>query len=155
MTSLDFDSVPHELKQRPQWVLWLSETRDGKPTKVPYSAVTDSRAACDRPETWTTFEHARLRFNKGGYDGLGFVFPGEDPYVGVDLDKCRDPSSGLIEPWAQDVVSRLCTYTEFSPSQTGLHLILQGQVPPDGNRKDRLEIYDRGRYFTMTGAHVP
>ncbi len=45
------DSLPalQELQQHPHWVLWRYEERDGKATKVPYSAITRKRAASDNP----------------------------------------------------------------------------------------------------------
>ena len=86
--------------------------------------------------------------------GIGFVFTADDPFVGVDLDHCRDPETGEVEPWAQEIVDELDSYTEVSPSKTGLHSIVNGKLPPGGRRKGRVEMYEAGRYFTVTGDRV-
>jgi len=61
----------------------------------------------------------------------------------------------VIEPWAREIIDRLQSYTEFSPSGTGLHILVRGNLPPGGNRKGRVEMSDSARYFTMTGHHLP
>jgi primase-polymerase (primpol)-like protein len=46
----DFSKIPQELKALPQWVLWKSEIRDGKPTKIPYCPQDPKRKAeADNP----------------------------------------------------------------------------------------------------------
>jgi hypothetical protein len=82
------------------------------------------------------------------------MFSADDPYTGVDLDKCRVPETGTIEPWAQESITALNSYTEISPSGTGLHIIVQGQLPPGRRRKGQTEVYDSDPYFTMTGEHL-
>jgi hypothetical protein len=74
----------------------------------------------------------------------------DDPFVGIDLDGCRDPDSGAVESWAQAVVERFPTYCEVSPSGTGVHLILEGTLPPGGRKRGPVECYESGRYFTVT-----
>lgn len=51
-------------------------------------------------------------------------------------------------------MNELDSYTEVSPSGTGLHVLLEGSVPSGGHRKNGVEMYDGGRFFTMTGRHV-
>jgi primase-polymerase (primpol)-like protein len=51
------------------------------------------------------------------------------------------------------IVYALNSYTEFSPSGTGLHVITQATIP-QGRRKDQLEMYSTGRYFTLTGNYL-
>src|SRR5207244_2269479 len=77
-----------------------------------------------------------------------------DGLVGVDLDHCRDPETGAIEPWALAIVKELASYTEASPSRTGVHVLAHGTLPPGGRRKGRVEMYAEGRYFTVTGQHL-
>ena len=145
--------IPAELRALAQWVTWRLETRNGKLTKVPYNPRTGTRAASDNPRTWGSFEAALRAFElgPGRYNGLGFVFSDADPYVGVDLDKCRHPETGAVEPWAVEIVRRLASYTEVSPSGTGLHIIVKGQLPPGRRRKGHIEMYSSGRFFTMSG----
>ena len=81
-----------------QWLVWRSDERDGKPTKVPYSPLTGSRASSTTPETWAGYSEAVRACRERGYGGVGFVFTPEDDLCGVDLDGCLDPETGEIEP---------------------------------------------------------
>ncbi len=139
------------MKDLCQWVCWRAEERNGKLTKVPYSPTTGSRARSDDPATWATLARAREAAREDAYGGVGFVFADSDPFCGVDLDSCVRPETGEVEPWAMSMVEKLGSYTEISPSGTGLHVIVRAELPPGGNRKDRVELYDRGRFFTMSG----
>lgn len=87
----------------------------------------------------------------GRFDGIGFVFTAEDPYVGIDLDHAVQSE---IQPWAMQIVRQLDSYTEFSPSATGLHIFCRGRLPARGRRRDNVEMYQDGRFFTVTGAHL-
>ena len=90
-------------------------------------------------------------------DGLGFRFEYDAtaPFAFIDLDHCRDPQTGEIEPWALAIISRLNSYTEVSPSGTGLHIFCRTQQPPEGGcRKGRIEVYTQSRWATVTGQHV-
>ena len=97
-------------------------------------------------------------YKRGGWDGIGFVLSptagGEDRLVGVDLDKCRDPQTGAVEPWAAEIVRTLNTYTEVSPSGRGLRLFLLGRLPAKGRKRGLYENYESGRYVTVTGQHI-
>src|SRR5262245_56209830 len=96
------------LTARPQWVAWGAD-------KVPYSPITGGRASSTRPHTWGTYERAMAFCEQQGLAGVGYVFSRMDPYTGIDLDTCRDPTTGTIEPWAQDIITALSSYTEVSP----------------------------------------
>ena len=65
-----------------------------------------------------------------------------------------DPATGEIEGWAQEIIEELNSYTEISPSGTGVHILVRGELPAGRNRKGRFEAYDQGRYFTITGEHL-
>ncbi|HUW33528.1 MAG TPA: hypothetical protein VM223_18115 [Planctomycetota bacterium] len=141
---------PLSLTERPQWLCWRSETRKGKPTKVPYQ-TNGALASTTNPATWTTFEaamRARPRF-----EGIGFVFTADDPFVGIDLDNCLG-NDGYLNSDAREILGKLQTYTERSVSGTGVHAIGMGEVPAGGNRVKGIEIYDHGRYFVMTGEAI-
>lgn len=150
-----FDAVPAALRMRRQWVLWRLVHKSGakKPTKVPHQPDGAMASSTD-PATWTSFEAVRAAYEGGGFDGIGFVFTAEDPFVGIDLDGCRDAVSGELEPWARAAIVRFDTYCEVSPSGTGLHLIMEGDLPLGGRKRGPVECYQQGRYFTVT-AHCP
>jgi putative DNA primase/helicase len=159
------ENIPEQLTERPQWVCWRREIRDGKLTKVPYTPATEHRASSTDLMTWATFEEAFAAYEAGepmAYDGVGFCFSSADPFVGVDLDDCRDPKSGHIEPWALKIADRVQEgYIEVSPSGTGVHIIVEGTVRGSRSRKKvrvdgevvgEIEMYSQGRFFAMTGA---
>ncbi len=92
--------------------------------------------------------------NEHGYHGIGFVFTSGDDLCGVDLDRCRDPETGEMESWAQEIIGELDSYAEISPSGRGVHVLLRGELPPGRRRKDCVEMYDRARFFTITGHRL-
>lgn len=151
--------IPAELCALPQWVCWRLEHRDGKPTKVPYIADQSrglSKASSTNAATWRTFSESTAALNTGRYSGIGFVFNPEDPYTGIDLDHCRTEDG--ITSWAQRIVDRMQSYTEWSPSGEGLHIFIKASM--NGHDRKRravdeggVELYDQGRYFTVTGRH--
>jgi putative DNA primase/helicase len=147
------DNIPNILKERPQWVCWRYVARDGKPTKVPYSPSSFDRASSTDLMTWATFDDAMAALTMSDFDGIGFCFCSADPFVGIDLDDCRDPETGEIEEWAQKVVQSFAdaVHVEVSPSGRGIHLITRG-VRKDGVKRGSIEIYGQDRFFTVSGV---
>lgn len=141
----NFSAIPLELQELDQWVCWKLEERDGKPTKVPYQP-NGRKAAANKPATWSTYDQVS---EADGFSGIGFVFSENDPYTGVDLDGCV--ADGALTEFAASVVRRLASYTEFSQSGRGIHIICRGELPA-AVKTDRIEMYDRGRFFVVTGA---
>ncbi|MEK4675931.1 phage/plasmid primase, P4 family [Bacillus sp. FSL K6-2944] len=150
----NFNEIPTELKNLPQWVLWRKEERNGKPTKIPYQANSEMAQANNR-RTWSTFATAVKFYLEGDYDGIGFVFSRQDNYIGIDIDKCV--VDGKTNDFAMEIIDTLDSYTEFSPSGKGIHIIIKGNLPQSvlgtgrKNTKHGLEIYSYGRFFTFTG----
>jgi energy-coupling factor transporter ATP-binding protein EcfA2 len=136
--------IPQDLRERPQWVLHRE--------KVPLQPD-GSHASSTDLATWSAFEDALSVAGSGQYDGIGFVLSSGDPFVGVDLDDCIQ--DGGIEPWAVEIVERVASYTEVSPSGSGLHIIARGKLPVGGRKTPmpgggELEVYSRDRYLTVT-----
>jgi len=148
-----------ELRHWPQWVIWRIDARDGKTTKIPLCAhAPGQRASSTDPKTWAPYEATLKPIERGRADGAGFVFSETDEYTGIDLDHCV--TDGIVHPAAMDIVQRLGSYTEFSPSGRGLHIIIRGAVHAKRNRTKKtpwghdFEVYDRARFFTMTGRQL-
>lgn len=155
------DSIPQELRDRPRWVLWGYRRRKGKWTKVPYQPGGEE-AKADDPSTWTRFDHVLQhgRLVRGQYDGIGYEFSADDPYTGIDLDDAIDPETNQLKPWAQAIVGQLNSYTETSPSGTGVKIWVKAKKPSNYRSRTKwedgeVEMYDRGRYFAVTGQHWP
>ncbi|MUV88501.1 hypothetical protein GJ629_00220 [Halapricum sp. CBA1109] len=153
------DTIPDTIRGIEQWICWREKDRDGKTTKIPtkpYRTSGSPNAKTDDPSHWRDFETA-LNYHRSGRiatTGIGFVFSKETEIVGVDLDSCRNPETGEFDKWAQDVIDRLDSFTEVSPSETGAHVLLKGRLPDGRNRRGDIEMYDEGRFFTVTGEHV-
>jgi hypothetical protein len=148
-----------ELQRWPHWVIWREEERDGRPTKVPYQArYPERRASSTDPATWATHMAAKSALAQGKGDGIGYVFAEDDEYAGIDLDHCV--IDGKVAFGARAIVDRLASYTELSPSGTGLHVIVRAGLNGGRNRTKTtswggdFEAYDRGRFFTITGEHL-
>ncbi|MEZ5948454.1 MAG: hypothetical protein R3C12_04365 [Planctomycetaceae bacterium] len=108
---------------------------DGKLTKLPIDPRTMKEASSTDPATWGTFGASLRRVEDGHAVGVGFVLSADDPYVFVDIDGCRNPSTGLLSGLAEDLVERFTSWTEVSPSGTGLHIIIRGVYPRTPERK--------------------
>jgi len=157
--------IPAELREWHQWVCWRWEKRKDKNgndtwTKPPMQP-NGEYANSTNPETWTSFDNALAALQAGrGLAGIGFVFA-DDPYSGIDIDDCRNSQNGIIQPWARLIIERLNSYTEISPSGTGVKTWIRAKLSAGGRHRNRrayeggeIEIYSRGRYFTVTSQHL-
>jgi putative DNA primase/helicase len=149
--------VPLFLRNKNIWVVWKYETGgDGKRTKVPWS-FRGFRASSKDPATWTSFDNAlKCKGFIPGAEGLGFMFDGT--FTGIDLDHCliNDNVAPSTTDLAIDVAKILRSYTEVTPSGTGLHIIVDGIIE-HGNCKNQdgtIEFYTKERFFTFTGDRV-
>jgi len=124
------NNAPQVLKDRSQWVCWrYGADADSRPRKVPYDSRTGRKASSTDPSTWATFEQAVQTYAATDfYDGVGFVFTEGDPLCGIDLDDCIN-GAGKLADWAREVVETFNTYTEVSPSESGVKLYFRGCKP--------------------------
>jgi hypothetical protein len=149
--------LPKAMRAAKRWLLWKSIANgDKKPRKVPYYASGGRRSGqLDTPADaarLVTYAQAVKAMREGRYAGLGFALGGG--WQGLDLDGCRDASTGVIADWAQEIISQTDTYAEISPSEKGIHLIGKGDesLRALGSNKSGVEFYNAGRYFTVTGV---
>ncbi len=150
-------------RQYKRWVLWRWVERDGKRTKPPFQAMNPNKfAQSNTPATWSTYQDA---VNASDFaDGIGLMLSDklDDGFdlVAFDLDKCRDPETGDLTDWARDLVERCDSYTEVTPSGTGLRIIGRGGLYPAHMKLHRpqggaVEVYARAdRYITLTGDQL-
>ena len=177
MDTIIVDNIPYEMKKLSQWVV-----RQGKMPlnpKTMYSESVRQYALVNDSSTWSDIDTAIYCCQKYALDGIGFVFASGQPYVGIDLDTCFDPVSKQFSDSAQAIIDMLDSYTEFSPSMYGVHIIVRcrseitlpfnkmpmkenGIMRYDSNHKRKvpeIEIYNEKRYFTVTGnvvnSHMP
>ncbi|WKY46533.1 AAA family ATPase [Eubacteriaceae bacterium ES3] len=139
-----FENIPKDLTALPQWVL-----RKGK---MPINPHNGYGAKAGDPSTWGTLNQcgSALMQQDCKYDGLGFEF-NDNGIVGVDLDHVLN-DLGIPTTEALDIIKRLDSYTEISPSGTGLHIFVYGDIPQNRKSPEKgIELYKNKRYFTMTG----
>ena len=153
--TLQRDSLPAELTALPQWLVWRSESRLGKRTKVPHTCQ-GYRAAVTNPDHWSAFDYALAASVRQDFaDGLGFVFTPDDPFTGIDLDNCFPSDAVEHALWAGEILERFRdTYSEVSPSGRGVKIWCRAVVPRSGRwsiQSGAIEIYSRARFFTVTG----
>lgn len=151
--------LPKALKDRRQWICWRWEWNDkkGRWDKPPVSPHdTSRRASTKNSTTWSSFRHA-LEVHKANasIDGIGYVLTDDDSIAGADFDGCIT-EDGELDQWVADWLQKLGGYVEVSPSGTGVHCIVKAVLPGTG-KNTRLEgrdveVYDRGRFLTTTGA---
>lgn len=132
-----YEKIPQELKEVKSWVCWGEN-------KLPKNPHTGGNAQSNNPETWSDFKTACEAVKKYGFNGVGFMLA--PPYFGVDMDDCLE-NQELVD----EFVESLQSYTEYSTSGTGIHIICKGVLPEGARRKNKIEMYENRRYFIMTG----
>lgn len=158
--------------------VWREELRGNKLTKVPYRPG-GGNAKSNDPTTWVPFETAKAVLGDGRYTGLAFQL-GELPdgrwVIGIDLDLCRN-ADGTIHGWAAEILRRLPTYAEVSPSGSGVKLLGLVDWLPDclgaggmeagvdnpepllghattTHEKPEIGLYPSKRFFALTGQRL-
>ncbi len=150
MTCINTDKMPAGLRALNTWVVWRYEQRPGqkKLAKVPYNPLSKEKADTTRPETGSAFDLAVATYLGGAFEGIGVILTGTG-LVGIDLDACI--TNEVLAPWSAAIVTRAASYTEVSPSGTGIHILCRGALPAGRRKKGNIEMYDSGRFFTVTG----
>ena len=158
---VNFNTIPMELKRIPRWVLWrLVEVGDGenkKWSKLPAQPNGQPASSTD-PATWTDFLTAQSAYENDPikFSGVGFVFSDEDNLIGVDLDDCFDNlTNSFTNAALQHIAESISGYMEISPSGTGVKIFTRADLKSAHVDHDKgLEVYPRGRYFTVTGQRL-
>ncbi|MDL2300145.1 hypothetical protein LJC01_00680 [Clostridiaceae bacterium OttesenSCG-928-D20] len=151
---MSYNNIPKELIEKPQWVSWGIQDF---PQKAPFNPVSllsgrPTAAKAGIPETWSCFDDAVRCVERGLATGIGYEFAGDDFLFGVDLDHVIDENG--VSPQVREIVSELASYTEISPSGTGLHIFVTAQNADISRHRKKdgfVEIYSTARYFTVTG----
>ena len=157
------EEISGELLLLNQWVDWKyvwKEGKDGNPgkwDKPPFNPL-GLKASATASHTWSSFADVKAAYETGNYDGVGLVMRKRPDaplqIVGFDFDKCRDPITGEIDEAVRSQLERLNSYTEISPSGTGIRVFAKGDIPADGRRTRGIEIYKHAHYLTLTGRRL-
>lgn len=150
--------IPAALAALDRWVVWRYVANPGsKPRKVPFQ-IDGKPASHSNPNHWTSYAEAVEAVHEGDYSGVGFVFVAEDDIVGIDLDQCR--TDGKFTPEAAEILAKLKSYCEVSPSGAGVKIFARARLPLAKGRKgpidskQSIEVYTSNRFFTFTGDVV-
>lgn len=153
--AVQFAGIPAELKREARWCAWKYVLSDkGKWVKTPINARTAGNAQSSNQATWADYDTAfDAMFANPDLAGLGFFLG--DGWTGIDIDDCYEPLDGFSQ-LALDVLDGVPGYAELSPGGAGVKIFTRAAIP--GSKADHklgLEMYDNGRFFTVTGHAVP
>ena len=153
---LDLDQIPHELRDRDQWVGFLVEppaASGGRLQKTPLVADDPTRkASSTKPTTWRSFDVAVAGLRQGKFNAIGYAL--NDDYTCIDLD--HFPAECQPTPFAASAIDRCASYTEWSASRKGVHVLLHGTLPDDCQHAfDDAEVYGTTRFIVITGDRLP
>ena len=133
-------ALPTELTARPQWVLWrledvghpnFAKVRTGRGTRA---GATDSATSHPSPRCGPS-----TRPTRSGGAGLGYVFTTDDPFVGIDLDACREPRTGALTREALAIIRPVGSFTPRRRAGIGVHILVAASAPELGRRTDQVE----------------
>jgi primase-polymerase (primpol)-like protein len=148
---VNFETMPEQLQGVHNWVVWNYANIDGEWKKPPFHPVTGRHASVSNPDSWGSLQDAKRAYKSGQFSGVGIVLTPELGIVGVDIDHCMQ--DGQLHPGAERIISLLDSYTETSPSGTGIRILLDGKLPGVRRRRGSIELYEDLRYLTLTGHH--
>jgi putative DNA primase/helicase len=154
---VNVSSIPQKMREGANWVGWVEQPRNGTDqiTKPPINPQTGHFAKPNDPTTWGTLAEAQTAVEQFSLTGIGYALTRGAGIVAVDLDDCRNPETGDLDPMAERIVKRFDSYTEVSPSGNGLHIFVAGTLPQGKRRNGNIEMYDSDRYITVTGERLP
>jgi putative DNA primase/helicase len=147
-----FETIPERLRVYDQFVVWNYARVDGELKKPPFNPKTGKPASIRTPATWGSFQEAQAAYGTGKYAGIGLVLTLDMGIVAIDIDHCI--VAGKLSKGAQQIMSALDSYSERSPSGSGIRIMLAGKLPAGLRRHGTIEMYDDMRYVTLTGQHI-
>jgi Virulence-associated protein E len=185
--------APDYLTAQPRWLLWRTKstvdpkTGELRTTKIPISYHTSKPADVTVPQSWADHAavEAALVRAPGAWDGPGFALGVIEPIgevvIGLDLDTCLD-DEGAPAAWALPFLQAMSSYSEVSPSGTGIKVVARirlADLPaarrlldiPEGEKEQArtltfgtrvngqhapgAQLFLMRRFFTITGRHWP
>jgi len=154
-----FQNIPLALRTIPRWTLWnyveVGEGDTKRWSKLPVQP-SGKAASSTNGSTWSDFHSVEAAYLTGRFDGVGFVFTDDDHIIGVDLDDCYDDSKNqFTNHELEKIANGISGYMEVSPSGTGVKIFTLADIQGAHVDHDKgLEIYPKGRYFTVTGHKI-
>jgi len=161
-------NIPEELKLEALFCAWKYVKNDqGDIIKKPFNVINNYGARSNDASTFVSYptlcryldEYLNYDINGKQLGGAGLgIFKG---YSAIDIDHCVDENG--INELAQDIINTCKSYTEYSPSKTGIRIIFKTYTKLDknfyyiNNSKRGLEIYisdNTNKFVTLTGNKI-
>lgn len=156
------NTFPAELLTRQQWLIWKFVQKPGqkKPSKMPYYASgavrTGQQGSEEDRRALVDYNTAVAAAFSQNADGLGFAFLPGDGLIGIDIDGALHPEADEIKRQrALRIIEACDSYTEFSPSMAGVHIIVKGHTETFKSNELGIEVFCGRQFFTMSGNHYP
>ncbi len=156
----------NELKEKQQWINWKYNENKGK---VPYDYRGNPIGTSNKyKNNWCDYKTANEAINIHNFNGIGVLL--KNGLCGIDIDH-KDINDNMV----QDIINLMDTYTEFSPSGKGFHLLftvdvtkLPTIIDESGSKKLDNKYYQKNsiidvecyisnltnRYLTYTGISI-
>ena len=163
-----YKTVPEELKFHALWCCWkYIKNNNGDNVKMPFNPLTGYGAKSNDKSTFVTYptviRYANDYISFDGNRQLGGIGLGIfNGYSAIDIDHCIS-EDGKISNMAQEIIDFCKSYTEKSPSGTGIRIIFKSKIYIDKNKyyinnsKIGLEIYisdNTNKFVTITGKKL-
>ena len=153
-----YKEIPSELKEMKRWIVYKPIIKNGKTQKVPINPLTARSLAWSDETQWLSFDDANRLSQRHDDYGIGFILG--DGVAGIDLDNVVKVD-GTLQEIATDVISSMNSYTEYSLSGKGLHILFLANLSNSFNNRRKtlnhdgtysnIEMYSSGRFFVVTG----
>jgi len=152
------------LKETPHWMCWYYSMDDeGDLRKKPYphegsDIYKPGIARYNSEQSWLSYSEARdIQKSTNHPLGIGFVITEKDDYIALDIDDCMYDGNSKLTHETKTIIESFSSYTEISPSKTGVHIIVKGQAPTQGWTNEPvslcLEIFNK-YFITVSQLHM-
>jgi len=152
-------NIPPEIQPHFCWINFAYANRLGQLKKPPIDSrgypIDPLEKKIDGKLThrhFQSFERSIQRFHQESMvAGVGYVLTGEHRVTAVDLDHCL--IDGQLTDFAKNVIRLVNSYTEISPSGSGIRILCYADPLPSVVTGD-IEIYSSDRYVSVTGRKL-
>ena len=139
------ESLPPEMLAEKRFVRYFLKSKpEGGTAKIPLGNHSD-------PNTWSTFDDV-VKAIENDQQGIGYCFFGGDIH-GLDIDHCRNPKTGAICNEAMLLLTRIPSWSEYSVSGQGLHVLFKAGVRGKQLTETCLQYWNpknSPRFFALT-----
>jgi hypothetical protein len=142
---VSIETIPEELKNLNQWILWRGEQRGGQWAKIPHSRDGKKASSTDS-STWADFDSVAECYGNGSFDGIGFVFVKDgDLTINEPLMKAYYLKEELHSLWEQEnkLVASIVFASWISMAQaSGVGMLKRFAATLMRHREGILSYYD-------------